>query len=182
MSSWFVFSVFQVPQYQPLGPGEGVSYSFTVPKTRWLLPGMWKPIAWAQLQGTICSSRSGNSNNDLKKTDFKIDAKNLGCAIGSISNSYWGIKMGNCVEPGQGDTPSKVKSGFRLFKRKNHNGIKYTRLVQVKLYLDLLHPDISSIALLWYHSLFITLQKGAWGGKGKNWTRTGFSGFERTLW
>lgn len=34
------------------------------------------------------------------------------------------------------DTPSWVKSGFRLFKRKHHSVIKYTRLIWVKLYIN----------------------------------------------
>ena len=45
------------------------------------------------------------------------------------------------------DTPSWVKCGFRLFKRKHHSVIKYTRLIWVKLHLNLFHPYSPSIAL-----------------------------------
>lgn len=71
------FLFFRCLSTSPWDQEKGSGHYSTVPETRWFLPGMLKSIDWAQLQETLRSSGSDDSNNGLKKTNFKTHPKNL---------------------------------------------------------------------------------------------------------
>ena len=101
MSSSFGFSIFHTPRYQPQGPRGSADDCSTVPAAVWVLSGMLNPHTGHSSRSPVGTLGQVAQTITQKRQISKSTQRIWRFAIGSLSDSYGGIKVGHHMECSQ---------------------------------------------------------------------------------